>query len=93
MIVTEFVERGSLHEILHNPNETFEWPLRLKIAQQTAAGVLYLHSRSSPIVHRDLKSENILLTANFTVKICDFGLARLKVGARHCVSRPWVCPV
>jgi serine/threonine-protein kinase CTR1 len=85
--IAEYVEKGSLHEALHDPSEQMEWHLRLKIAQQTAAGVLYLHSRSTPIVHRDLKSENILLTSNYTVKICDFGLARLKTHSANIETR------
>lgn len=83
MIVTEYAKRGSLFELLHNKQELLDWRLRLRIAFEAATGVLYLHTRQIPIVHRDLKSENILLTENYTVKICDFGMARLKLHSTH----------
>ncbi|KAH9709107.1 putative serine/threonine-protein kinase PBL28 [Citrus sinensis] len=57
-----------------------DWPLRLKVALGAAKGLAYLHSSSAvgiPIVHRDFKSTNVLLSANFEAKISDFGLAKL----------------
>ncbi|KMT07312.1 hypothetical protein BVRB_6g149410 [Beta vulgaris subsp. vulgaris] len=57
-----------------------DWSKRLKVALGAARGLAYLHSSSAvgiPIVHRDLKSTNILLSTNFDAKISDFGLAKL----------------
>ncbi|KAL5974326.1 putative serine/threonine-protein kinase pbl28 [Asimina triloba] len=57
-----------------------DWPRRLKVALGAARGLAYLHSNSAlgiPIVHRDFKSTNVLLSANFDAKISDFGLAKL----------------
>ena len=56
------------------------WPVGIlrRILEGTCRGLVYLHSHSPPIIHRDLKSANLLLDETFNVKICDFGLARLR---------------
>ncbi|PKI47247.1 probable serine/threonine-protein kinase PBL28 isoform X1 [Punica granatum] len=80
-LVYEYMPKGNLQDHLNGIGEPItEWPLRLKVALGSAKGLAYLHSGSAvgiPIIHRDLKSTNILLTANFEAKISDFGLAKL----------------
>lgn len=80
-ILTEFLPKGSLYDVLRR--ERLTWPLKVKIMHQAAAGLLYLHNRKPPIVHRDLKSDNFLVASDYTVKVCDFGLARFKSAAGH----------
>ncbi len=82
-IVTEFIGRGSLHEVMKSNRPDFDWKRKMKIATHAAIGMLYLHSRSPPIVHRDLKSDNLLVTDDFSCKVCDFGLARVKAHVTH----------
>ncbi|KAJ0965422.1 hypothetical protein J5N97_026560 [Dioscorea zingiberensis] len=80
-LVYEYMPRGNLQDILNGINEVkMDWPLRLKVALGAARGLAYLHSSPAvgiPIVHRDLKSTNILLSEYFEAKISDFGLAKL----------------
>ena len=74
-IVTEFAQEGSLFNYLHKEKQVPYSSLSLTWAQQVAHGMEYLHSYD--IIHRDLKSANILLSGNFmTAKVCDFGTAR-----------------
>merc|ERR1719282_629546 len=75
-IVTEFMPNGSLYELLHQRKETLPYPKRLRMAMQIAEGVVFLHSRSPPFVHRDLKSLNVVLDFALNVKLCDFGLTQ-----------------
>ncbi|KAJ1376147.1 Serine-threonine/tyrosine-protein kinase, catalytic domain [Sesbania bispinosa] len=77
-IVTELLPRGSLFKTLHNDNQTLDIRRRLRMALDVARGMNYLHHRNPPIVHRDLKSSNLLVDKNWTVKVGDFGLSRLK---------------
>ncbi|XP_057978350.1 uncharacterized protein LOC131164855 [Malania oleifera] len=77
-IVTEFLPRGSLFRILHKSNQVLDIRRRLRMALDVARGMNYLHHRNPPIVHRDLKSSNLLVDKNWTVKVGDFGLSRLK---------------
>lgn len=60
-----------------NRDGPLSWKLRLRWAHDIAKAMTYLHTRNPPVVHRDLKSNNILLDDNDTVKLCDFGIARL----------------
>ncbi|KAF3965836.1 hypothetical protein CMV_010019 [Castanea mollissima] len=77
-IVTEFLPRGSLFKTLHKNNQALDIGRRLRMALDVARGMNYLHHRNPPIVHRDLKSSNLLVDKNWTVKVGDFGLSRLK---------------
>ncbi|KAL2610801.1 hypothetical protein R1flu_022493 [Riccia fluitans] len=77
-IVTEFLPRGSLFRLLHRNTQGLDWKRRLKMALDVARGLNYLHHTTPPIVHRDLKSSNLLVDKNWTVKVGDFGLSRLK---------------
>ena len=73
-VVTEFCENGNLFELLHqHKNISLNWDERRRIALEVALGMNYLHSFEPPILHRDLKSMNVLLDKNFQVKIADFG--------------------
>ncbi|KAJ9542605.1 hypothetical protein OSB04_029111 [Centaurea solstitialis] len=77
-IVTEFLPRGSLYKLLHRPNNQLDARRRLRMALDTARGMNYLHNCTPVIVHRDLKSPNLLVDKNWIVKVCDFGLSRMK---------------
>ncbi|KAL5229360.1 hypothetical protein ABZP36_017625 [Zizania latifolia] len=80
LLVYEFVPNGTVADHLHGhraPERALSWPLRLNIAVESAAALTYLHAIEPPIVHRDVKTTNILLDANFHVKVADFGLSRL----------------
>ncbi|KAI3455263.1 hypothetical protein Pfo_011926 [Paulownia fortunei] len=77
-LVYEMMENGSLEFHLHGPSHrlTLTWHLRMKIALDVARGLEYLHERCNPpVIHRDIKSSNILLDSNFNAKLSDFGLA------------------
>ncbi|KAF8642502.1 hypothetical protein HU200_067177 [Digitaria exilis] len=86
LLVYEYMENGSLDRWLH-PRESpavaavpLDWPTRLGIAIDAARGLSYMHHESAqPIMHRDVKSSNILLDPGFRAKIADFGLARILV--------------
>ncbi|GAQ78444.1 Protein kinase superfamily protein [Klebsormidium nitens] len=82
-IITEVLPRGSLFRLLHtNTPQTKREPVsesrRMRMALDVAKGMNYLHSCSPPIVHRDLKSPNILVDRDWTAKVGDFGMSRLK---------------
>lgn len=74
-LVVEFLSVGSLRKALLDKTREIVWDVRTSIALDVACGMQHLHSRS--IVHRDLKSDNVLLDNRFTAKVGDFGTARL----------------
>ncbi|RDY13342.1 putative receptor-like protein kinase, partial [Mucuna pruriens] len=77
-IVYELMQNGSLEVHLHGPSHgsALTWHMRMKIALDAARGLEYLHEHCYPaVIHRDMKSSNILLDANFNAKLSDFGLA------------------
>jgi len=73
-IVTEFVPGGDLRHILKDKNFPLPWKLRISIAMDLAKALQYLHSQG--IIHRDVKSNNLLVEEDWTIKVCDFGFAR-----------------
>lgn len=75
-IVTEFMSRGSLYDFLHKQKGVFKLPFLLKVAIDVSKGMNYLHQNN--IIHRDLKTANLLMDENEVVKVADFGVARVQ---------------
>jgi len=75
-IITEFMNNGSLHALLHQKKEPMVLKQRLDMALQVSEGVAFLHGQSPPFVHRDLKSLNVVLDLQLNCKLCDFGLTQ-----------------
>ncbi|RRT53389.1 hypothetical protein B296_00026317 [Ensete ventricosum] len=90
LLVYEYMHNGSLGEVLHGKRGGYlSWEMRLRIATGAARGLSYLHHDCSPpILHRDVKSNNILLDLDFEAHVADFGLAKYlqDTGASECMS-------
>ncbi|KAM3230616.1 hypothetical protein ACQJBY_061039 [Aegilops geniculata] len=96
-IVSEYLPRGSLYKILHRPGCQIDEKRRIKMAIDVAKGMNCLHTSVPTIVHRDLKSPNLLVDNNWNVKVCDFGLSRLKhstfLSSKSTAGTPeWMAP-
>ncbi|PAN03636.1 hypothetical protein PAHAL_1G012300 [Panicum hallii] len=78
LLIYPYMENGSLDQWLHERPGALPWPARLGIARGAARGLAHLHASSEPrVLHRDIKSSNILLDARLEPRLADFGLARL----------------
>nr|UMO78490.1 Serine/threonine protein kinase [Pandoravirus belohorizontensis] len=95
-VVTEYVARGSLGAVLAGASGArLAFGLRLRMLRSAAKGVAYLHGLDPPIVHRDLKSGNLLVDQDYNVKVADFGLARIKeenATMTRCGTPCWTAP-
>ncbi|KAF5450673.1 hypothetical protein F2P56_031003 [Juglans regia] len=80
LLVYQYITNGTLSSHIHDRNlsSSLSWEKRLKIASETAGALAYLHSSTSvPILHRDVKTANILLDDNYSAKVADFGTSIL----------------
>lgn len=85
-LVYQFMQNGSLMDQLasQDNNNHLKWKVRLRIAEGAAHGISHLHTAlAKPLVHRDIKSANILLDSNYVPKLGDFGLVRLGASGDH----------
>ncbi|KAK6157095.1 hypothetical protein DH2020_011343 [Rehmannia glutinosa] len=92
MLVYEYVNNGNLEQWLHGAmrqHGTLTWEARIKVLLGTAKALAYLHEAIEPkVVHRDIKSSNILIDGEFNSKVSDFGLAKLlDSGESHITTR------
>lgn len=83
-VITEYCSRGSLADVLRAAKQNkpgaahdLTWQRRLSVAADAATGMLHLHAKNPPIIHRDLKSANILVDAHWRAKVADFNLSRI----------------
>jgi len=92
-IITEFVPGGDLYDRLRDPTQKISWKKRVQVALETAQAIAYLHSKE--VIHRDLKSQNLLVDDSFRIKICDFGFARSLDPSEFmtmCGTDEWMAP-
>ncbi|KAA0065064.1 receptor-like protein kinase HSL1 [Cucumis melo var. makuwa] len=83
LLVYEYMPNGNLWDALHKGWIHLDWPTRHRIAVGIAQGLAYLHhDLSPPVIHRDIKTTNILLDANCQPKVADFGIAKVLQGTK-----------
>ncbi|KAJ1687442.1 hypothetical protein LUZ63_018832 [Rhynchospora breviuscula] len=96
LLVYEFIPNGTVADHLHGSHASeraLTWNRRLAIAIEAADALAYLHAVDPPIVHRDVKTTNMLVDAGYHVKVADFGLSRLfPVAVTHVSTAPQGTP-
>lgn len=81
-IITEYCHQGSLYDLLSKARDRPElarkltWPMRIKLALDAASGMNYLHTRDPAVLHRDLKTPNLLVDESWNCKVADFNTSR-----------------
>jgi guanylate cyclase len=78
MLVMEYMEYGSLYDLLHNETMTPGGEIILQVIRDIVQGIQFLHASKPPILHGDLKAKNILVDSRFRAKVADFGFSHLK---------------
>ncbi|KAH9102542.1 hypothetical protein LEN26_010993 [Aphanomyces euteiches] len=94
-LVVELLPRGSLWGVLRT-SRSIDEAMRIGFINDTAKGMSYLHNFQPPILHRDLKSPNLLVDRHYAIKISDFGLSRVKAHVQtmtgNCGTVQWMAP-
>ncbi|TMW68569.1 hypothetical protein Poli38472_006037 [Pythium oligandrum] len=94
-LVIEYLPRGSLWNVLRQ-DFALDYDKQMTFSRDTALGMNYLHSFQPPILHRDLKSPNLLVDTSYAIKISDFGLARVRAHFQtmtgNCGTTQWMAP-
>ena len=91
MLVMEYMDYGSLYDVLHNDTMPFEGDLLLPILRDIAQGIRFLHAADPQVIHGDLKAANILIDSKFRAKVADFGLS-MKREAGATGTPFWMAP-
>jgi serine/threonine protein kinase len=93
-LVTEWIPLGSLHDLLIDQSVKISIKDALKMALDTAYGMKYLHDKN--LIHRDLKSHNLLVDEEWRIKVTDFGIARYisdeNKALTNCGTSGWIAP-
>lgn len=92
MLVMEYMEYGSLHDLLRNETMVLSGEIVLQMARDLAQGMRFLHTSKPPILHGDLKARNILVDNKFRAKICDFGLSTKRRAGQISGTPFWLPP-
>ncbi|XP_022982634.1 serine/threonine-protein kinase-like protein At3g51990 [Cucurbita maxima] len=75
LLVVEFMSNGTLYDVIHSGTRPLYWGRRIRLALQTAKAIETLHASNPPVIHRDIKSANVLIDRNYNARLGDFGLA------------------
>ncbi|XP_010433234.1 PREDICTED: probable L-type lectin-domain containing receptor kinase VII.2 [Camelina sativa] len=87
VLIYEYMENGSVDKRIFDCNEMLNWEERMRVIRDVASGMLYLHEGwESKVLHRDIKSSNVLLDNDMNARVGDFGLAKLQNTSKEMVS-------
>lgn len=95
MLVMEYMDHGSLFDLLQNDTLLLEGEILLPILRDVSQGMRFLHAATPQVIHADLKAQNVLVDSKFRAKVADFGLSQ-KRQVRRAVGTPfwmgmWTC--
>ena len=91
-LFAEYMDYGSLHDLLHNETMAVDADIILPILRDVAQGMRFLHAAETQIIHGDLKAKNILVDSRFRAKVTDFGLSQKKT-VKGAIGTPyWMAP-
>lgn len=87
ILIYEYMENGSVDKRIFDCEEMLNWEERMRVIRDVASGMLYLHEGwESKVLHRDIKSSNVLLDKDMNARVGDFGLAKLQNTSKEMVS-------
>jgi len=92
MLVMEYMERGSLYDLLHNESVALDGTLLLPILKDVAQGGRFLHAAVPQVIHGDIKAQNVLVDSKFRAKLTDFGLSQKKAMGLATGTPLWMAP-